>query len=430
MTFDPRDFISPPYQTCPRCGRETFGVLNIDGKSYSRRCRDCWHLVTRIPLPKLRKRLIYLDQYVVSNLMKLDNPQLQRNDSLRSNPFWQELRDLLMELRRLQLIVCPDSASHVSESRISPFNAELKKTYENLSGGITFTSFEAICSDQIGELAWAWSEKREPAFDFDPRDVLSDDPNQWSKRYYFTFQDNPFIIPDEIKAGRAETHVEIARLFRDVWGKEKQTYQYRYDLERKGFQGHLAAAFVRSKRARVEAVATFQPGVEPSLENLGNILTSSTEALFHSIRHIMQFPRNEEQRAPQEADELEKGFVEANRISEAPFVKLQSMMYAAIAMRAAGGQKEPPNEGMTTDIETVAHLLPYCDAMLMDNDCRALLLQIPTKLRPKEVERVYSLNSRIEFLSYLRSIRDSIEPEHVEALRELYGEERLAKSGL
>ena len=85
---------------------------------------------------------------------------------------------------------------------------------------------------------------------------------------------------------------------------------------------------------------------------------------------------------------------------------------------------------MTTDIETVAHLLPYSDAMLMDNDCRALLLQIPTKLRPKEVERVYSLNSRTEFLSYLRSIRDSIEPEHVQALRELYGEERLAQSGL
>lgn len=429
-TFDPRDFISPPYRTCPQCGHEAFGVLNIDGTSYSRRCRDCWHLVTRIPLPKLRKRLIYLDQYVVSNLMKLDNPELQRNDSLRSNPFWQELRDLLMELRRLQLIVCPDSASHVSESRISPFNTELKKTYENLSGGITFTSFEAICSNQIGELAWAWSEKREPAFDFDPRDVLSDDPNKWSKRYYVTFQDNPFIIPDEINAARAQTHAEIARLFRDVWGKEKRTYPYWYDLERKGFQGHLATAFVRSQRARAEAVAAFRPGVEPSLENLGNILPSSTEALFHSIRHIMQFPRKGEQRAPKEVEQLEKGFVRANRIAEAPFVKLQSMMYAAIAMRAAGGQKEPPNEGMTTDIETVAHLLPYSDAMLMDNDCRALLLQIPTKLRPKEVERVYSLNSRTEFLSYLRSIRDSIEPEHIQALRELYGEERLAQSGL
>jgi hypothetical protein len=78
---------------------------------------------------------------------------------------------------------------------------------------------------------------------------------------------------------------------------------------------------------------------------------------------------------------------------------------------------------MTTDIETVAYLLPYCDAMLMDNDCRALLLNIPTALRPAEVARVYSLNSRTEFLDYLRSIRASITPEHLEALRDVYGEE-------
>ena len=166
--FDPRDFISPPFKTCPKCGHETLGVLTISKDSYSRRCRDCWHLVKRNPLPPVRKKILYLDQYVVSNLMKLDNPTLQRTDKLAANPFWQELRDLLTKLRDLQLIVCPDSASHVSESRISPFNAELKKTYEHLSGGITFNSFNEISNSQIGELARAWSEQREPVFNFDP----------------------------------------------------------------------------------------------------------------------------------------------------------------------------------------------------------------------------------------------------------------------
>jgi hypothetical protein len=137
----------------------------------------------------------------------------------------------------------------------------------------------------------------------------------------------------------------------------------------------------------------------------------------------MRFPGDGSVRTPNEIAELEKSFGQANRIAEAPFVKLQSLMYAAIAMRAAAGQKEPPNEGMTTDIETIAYLLPYCDAMLMDNDCRALLRNIPTALRPPEVERVYSLNNRTDFLNYLRSIRASITPEHLDALREVYGEE-------
>src|ERR1019366_5381719 len=124
---------------------------------------------------------------------------------------------------------------------------------------------------------------------------------------------------------------------------------------------------------------------------------------------------------------LEKDFGKANRIADAPFVKLQSLMYAAVAMRAAGGQKEPPNEGTTTDVDTVAHLLPYCDAMFMDNGCRSLLLDVPKDLRPADVEKVFSLNSKVEFLDYLRGIRASISAEQLHAIRDVYGE-RYAES--
>jgi hypothetical protein len=328
-----------------------------------------------------------------------------------------------MGLRRLRLIVCPDSASHVSESRISPFNAELKKTYENLSSGITFQSFESISSLQIGEIARAWSDGREPVFRFNARDVLHQDPNEWSERYYITFQDNPFIVPNEIKALRAYTHAHIGRLFRDVWSKEARTFQYWYDLERIGYQRSLGAEVVKSRRERMESMLAYQPGVQPSLEELGKVLPSAAEALVAGLKQIMRFPRDGSMRTPDEIARLEKSFGDANRIAEAPFVKLQSLMYAAIAMRAGAGQKEPPNEGMTTDIETIAFLLPYCDAMLMDNDCRALLRNIPTSLRPSDVERVYSSNSGTEFLNYLRSIRASVTPGHLNALREVYGEE-------
>jgi hypothetical protein len=425
--FDPRDFISPPFKTCPRCGHETFGVLTISKGSYSRRCRDCWHMVKRIPLPPVRKKIIYLDQYVVSNLMKLDNPTLQRTDKLAANPFWQELRDLLTELRDLQLIVCPDSTSHVSESRISPFNAELKKTYEHLSGGITFNSFSDISNSQIGELARAWSEQREPIFNFDPCGVLSDDPNKWNDRFYITFHDNPFVIPTNIKAARAMMHAHVAHLFHDVWSQEKRSFQDWYDLERKGFQGHLGQAVVKARRERAEAMLAFRPGVEPSLEVLGKFLGSPEEALCEGLRRIMLFPRTGGERTPEEVAALEKSFGEANRIAEAPFVKFQAMMFAAIAMLAAGGKKEPPNEGMTTDIETVAHLLPYCDAMFMDNECRSLLLNVPLALRPPEASRVYSLNNSAEFLEYLRSLRADLTPEHIQALRDVYGEDGVAE---
>ena len=98
------------------------------------------------------------------------------------------------------------------------------------------------------------------------------------------------------------------------------------------------------------------------------------------------------------------------------------MMYASIAMRAAAGQKEPPNEGMTTDVDTVAHLLPYCDAMLMETIARALLLNVPRKLRPPEASKVYSLSNRTDLMDHLRALRANITADHAQTLKDLYGD--------
>jgi hypothetical protein len=422
--FDPRSLISPPWRTCPACGKDKFGVISIDGSRLMRRCRDCWHKQD-YRLPKLRKKIIYLDQFVISNLMKLENSATKGHAAVVADPFWRELHDLLFQLRRLQMICCPDSGSHEEESRTSPFNAELKKTYEALSGGITFKAFDSIKSAQIGELALAWSEGREPAFDFDPSSALSGDPNGWNERFYAVYGDNPFISADQLRKVRTELHSIAAHLFRDVWGKQKHTFEYWYDLERKGYQGHLLKAAVKHKRERDEAVFSFKPSEEPPLEVLGKIPPSFPEGVIEGIDRAMQFPRSGGMRPPNEQLEMGREFLARNRISDAPFVKLQSLMFAAIAMRAAHGQKEPPNEGTTTDVDTVAHLLPYCDAMFMDRGCRSLLLDIPTELRPPETARVFSLGVKTQFLDYLRTIRNGISAEHVQVIREVYGDHSL-----
>ncbi len=248
--------------------------------------------------------------------------------------------------------------------------------YEQLSGGITFIAFDSIKSKQIGELALALSEDREPAFDFDPSGVLSRDPNEWNERFYIVMGDNPFISEERLRQVRSELHSNMARLFKEVWAKEKRKFEHWYELERTGFQRHLLKAAVKHKRDREETVFSYQPSGEPPLEALDKILPSFPEMVIASIEHIMQFPRDGGMRSREEQAQLGQALLLGNRIADAPFVKLQSLMFAAIAMRAAHGQKEPPNEGNTTDIDTVAHLLPYCDAMFMDNGCRSLLLDL------------------------------------------------------
>jgi hypothetical protein len=117
FVFDPRVFIRPPYITCPNCGAEVqFGVLMI-GWGYTRRCRECW-FTERYDLPEIRKRVIYLDQMAISDMMKALNPACPAYE--RVDPFWRELFEKLDVLKKLQVIVCPDSATHRAESAVAP----------------------------------------------------------------------------------------------------------------------------------------------------------------------------------------------------------------------------------------------------------------------------------------------------------------------
>ena len=174
---DPRDLISPPWRTCPACGKDKFGVSIISGSRLMRRCRDCWHQ-RDYRLPELRKKIIYLDQFVISNLMKLENPVTQGHATVAADPFWRDLHDLLFQLRHLQMICCPDSGSHEEESRTWRFNAELKKTYEALSGGITLDNVREIAETGVHRISVGSLTKDIKAMDLSMRFVHNHKDNK------------------------------------------------------------------------------------------------------------------------------------------------------------------------------------------------------------------------------------------------------------
>lgn len=96
FVFDPRVFISPPYTECPYCGRMSFGVLMIRKDYYTRRCRECmrptgYESAASYPLPPVSKRVLYLDQSVISDMMKALNPEMNAHKQGRVDPFWHEL---------------------------------------------------------------------------------------------------------------------------------------------------------------------------------------------------------------------------------------------------------------------------------------------------------------------------------------------------
>lgn len=90
----------------------------ITGSGYVRRCRACMK-DQRFDLPALDKKLLYLDQFAISKLMKVLHPDHRERVARRGEEeerFWHDLFGRIDRLVKLQMLVCPSSPTHWEES--------------------------------------------------------------------------------------------------------------------------------------------------------------------------------------------------------------------------------------------------------------------------------------------------------------------------
>jgi hypothetical protein len=118
--LDPRDLIAGPFVRCPNCGEEQFGIHIVGGRSYQRRCRNCWH-GARFALPDLSRKVLYVDQFVISNMMKALDGTHPRHQATAADPLWRTLFERLDRLVKLQVVICPPSDVHRSESLVTAY---------------------------------------------------------------------------------------------------------------------------------------------------------------------------------------------------------------------------------------------------------------------------------------------------------------------
>ena len=411
LKIDPRDFIGGPYENCPKCGQREFGVLSIHDNSYTRRCRSrsCWHTLT-LALPELRKRVIYLDQFVFSNIMKTMSPETPGHKRAKAEPLWTELFESLDVLSRMQLVICPNSKEHDSESLISPFYEELKHTYEHFSTGISFERSSSIQHRQIMSAFSCYLNGARAQFDFHPRHVTSGTLHGWHDRIFVTVSGT---LPGE-KQAIQQTRSKIQVSLRDVfkhWQNGGETFAQVFEREKAAYAKGIYDAYVADMRKLVQ-VMTGQ--LSPTLENFVGSVNGS-------LIHGLEWAAKIHGLTTEKARETVKNFIASGAMNETPSNIISAAMFASLAMQAAAGQKKPPDEGMASDIDVVSTLLPYCDAMFVDNKCRSLLNSIPKAHKLPYECKIFSSKTSGDFLQYLREIRDSASPEHLELLQEVYG---------
>jgi hypothetical protein len=413
--IDPRDFIMTPYLRCPKCGAQEFGVLSVSDTQCVRRCRACLYLGT-VRLPEIKKKIVYIDQFAFSNIMKTLCPDVQGHQTAASEPFWKELFQTLGVVCHIQLVICPDSREHQHESLPSPFYKLLKHTYEHFSGGVSFDDAETVRARQIGYIARCWLKKEPVSFDFNAEGISTGRLHEWGGRMYVTVDGILDGMIQNLRSTRSIAHANIQEVF-GYWQQQKKTFKEFYDFEKASYTRTLISEYVKACQKRERMAGEIVRGHMPPLDD---VLPSPVENQMVSLQYQFQAAVGNAAWAVALRD-----FFASGAVNEAPFVTISAAMYASLALKAVSGQKKMPNQGTVTDINIVSTLLPYCDAMFVDNKCRGLLHDIPTNHQLPYPCRVFSPNTGADFIHYLADIRDSAAPEHLKLVEEVYGPDPL-----
>lgn len=409
-------FISEPYLVCPKCQNKTFGVLSIYDKRYIRECKTCWHHED-IKLPAIIKKIVYIDQFALSEMMKALHEGPGSEGQKRKK--WFEFFERLDRARKLQLIVCPISTSHQYESLMWKGADGVKRMYEHLSGDGDFQDFNTIRRYQIHDAGIAWIEKPDSdslVNNISSRDVLMKNIDKWEENFHISVNVRyPESFVDDLRTTRDDVKSGLGTVFAR-WKTEKgRKYADWFQEEVLGF-GKMTVESARRRIAKIQetALGTIS-ATDIELEDLWPDIGSE---YMGSLRMAFRETGISESECGSKVLEFLVSFQAMARI---PFVRLQAGMYAVMARRAVNGHGKEPGPGMANDINAASTLIPYCDAMFLDREFRGILSEKPLS---EEVTlygtKIFSAGNMQEFYSYLDELEAAMSDEHRTALRALY----------
>lgn len=423
LKLNPRDFISEPITSCPACGEESFGRLMVSGRHHTRRCYKCFHDVTA-RLPDIRKKIIYLDQCAISNMMKALNPRhpAHTRPGLKKE-MWLDVFARLDSMGQGQLLTCPSSLFHLEESLVDPFYKELKRVWDQLSHGTSLNAPSTIQHAQVCQHAVCWLRGQVSSFDFDAQSIANGSLHEWNDTIMVTLKfKHGADEADELRRTRDLGYETLATRFE---GWKSETGMTREDFMRREAMAFGTVTLQIFAEYTDRLAQLHQPGFPPEKiqETINAMINIPPQVrLVHNLTEICKQLGLSTEQALIKTTEL----LVSPSLLDVPSVRLFSMLWAAIAWKAlhSPGMK-PPNRGTLTDAEMISSLLPYCDAIFVDDKMKAFLSEEPLRSEVlKFGTKVFSQNCIQEFITFLDTIENEAQPAHKDLVRQVYGERK------
>lgn len=418
VIIDPRDFISPPYTNCPKCKTpSSFGVLWITRDSYSKRCRECRYLED-YDLPHLSKKLIYIDQFAVSNIVKALSSRLGAKDT--ADRFWRSLFEKLDELVKLQLVVCPASSFHEQESLFYEHEA-LRRMYKHLSNGVTFHDAATVRRFQTDEYFRALRDgEKAPKLKMDRSIVVTGDIDEWQERLSIvvTFETTQKEI-DNLAEARAKTTTALKELVAHWQTRQGAKWRDFFVTEARAY-GELLWNQYFAKAAKL-----YSPDVgNLTPDELLSLVAGEESLLISNL--LGMFPESDDPNAHVENMKEIGRFLHSDHMEKLPANEIRAALWASLADQFVNqGRKKAIESGMVTDIEMLSTVLPYCDLILIDREMWGLYNrnEVRGAFEPRYGTRVFSAADKTALFAELDRIKASATKEHLATIKTVYGDD-------
>lgn len=393
-----------PLSTCPRCNHpECYGRCLVTVKGLLFKCNRCGHHEAK-ELPPLKKKIIYIDQFALSNMVK------QTND-----PFWSELYALLKTLKGDELITCPYSPIHTEESLFAPdLRESLKGMYRSIAGDDEFESLDDIEKHQLTQQLKKYLGKPEAKDgELEERSGCKRNPHRWSDIFHIhvDFDVNEAFVDrlQQAKDGFFDSMKGVC----DYWKKNPQTFDEDVATEQQSF--------------RENAIAMYRQITGGNPDNFHFWTPLRAEVVNWLVRWVMMLDEDE-----QDPIGVVEAFFASPECEETPFLYLWSRLWAKIAelVRNPKGSRKP-QPGDYYDANLLAYYAPYCHAMFIDKGYRAISEDPRVNVKRKFGTVVFSgqKQNRDDFLELLREIRNNMTDEHRQSLQFVYPFEGVGQIG-
>lgn len=403
-------FERPPFKDCGSCGQQqATGILWVSPTSFKRRCKYC-KAAASYPLPDLDKKVLYLDQFAISEIFKTKNAK--RPPEAHHTEFWAEATRLLDRALMRQQLICPASNIHRDETIVYHDGEALGLAHEMLGGDTSFEDTTTIEHRQIFRYLDAYlNDHNAPQLQFEVDDILHGRRNAWLQDIHITAQMDWTAFVEDTKRARDKAAGDFTPLY-DRWANERPSFAKVLNAE----LAALAPAYLGAYDHFMSmAAAAMKSG---DTKDFIDGALSPVVSLIHEINRAFTKRGVPEENALKETAK----FFAWPQLQTLPTNWHSAHLFAAIADRLAKGQKRYPGRGMMNDIKAISVYGPYVDAMFLDNECVSFLEDKAVAKGIRLKARIFCLKRKDEFLHYLQELGDLAPDDVVDASRELYGD--------